>query len=424
MNLEAANVLLGVLGNAVRFYAIKRLIELFLGKNNNCWKYTWVLYVAACCYTSAVYEIFKSPVWNIFSNLTGLLLVTFPYKTKLSRKMFFVFLIYIINGAVDGVIVFSFTRYVTGESFNQIYECITSLVILLITFILEKTVQTERKIELPLFYVMILGAVPAASIACVYYLALTETERRQTVVVVSSLILLVNMIIFYLYNALAQFYSEKIEKQMFEQMVNVYEYQLDIVQKSQEQINALRHDMKHHIIELSSMIKEKENPEAIAYLEDMRKFMLNPQEYVSTGNREIDGILNYLLKDADKTLEHVNINIRMPEKIYEKDFEICVILGNLVDNAIREARKSEEKYLEIDIQTKKGILLIFIENSYSGEVIEQDNQFKTSQKGIAIHGIGLENVKQRVEETGGEIYIDYGNHRFKVKVLLYLTGIK
>ena len=138
---------------------------------------------------------------------------------------------------------------------------------------------------------------------------------------------------------------------MFEQMVNVYEYQLDIVQKSQEQINALRHDMKHHIIELSSMIKEKENPEAIAYLEDMRKFMLNPQEYVSTGNREIDGILNYLLKDADKTLEHVNINIRMPEKIYEKDFEICVILGNLVDNAIREARKSEEKYLEIDIQT-------------------------------------------------------------------------
>ena len=43
---------------------------------------------------------------------------------------------------------------------------------------------------------------------------------------------------------------------------------------------------------------------------------------------------------------------------------------------------------------------------------------------IAVHGIGLENVKKMVEANGGEISINYENNRFKVEVLLYLSNIK
>ena len=41
---------------------------------------------------------------------------------------------------------------------------------------------------------------------------------------------------------------------------------------------------------------------------------------------------------------------------------------------------------------------------------------------MAIHGIGLGNVKKIVERNGGEMKIDYTNNRFKVKVLLYLSN--
>ena len=204
-------------------------------------------------------------------------------------------------------------------------------------------------------------------------------------------------------------------------MVEVYAYQLNLVQESQERVNALRHDMKHHIIELSSMVRE--NPEAMQYLLEMRKFMLNPKECVATGNKEIDGVLNYLLQNVDKELEHVDIKLNIPENASWIDFNVCVILGNLVDNAIREARKSEEKYLKIKIDSKKGIMLINVENSYSGEINEKDNKFKTSQKDSAIHGVGLENVKKIVELNGGEMSIDYEKNYFKVQVLLYLSNI-
>ena len=427
MDLVMANMLLGVLANAVRFYAIKRFITLFFVNDKCRWNHTWILYVVACCYTSLIYELFKSPAWNVLANLSGLFLVTFPYKVKALKKFFLILIIYIVNIAVDGIVVFSFTKYVLGEPFNQVYGCVTSLIILLISIVLEKTVLPEKDIQLPAFYGVILGIVPVVSILCIYSLTVIEIEQEQVRIIVSSFsswILLVNIVIFYLYNALKQFYSEKIEKKMFEQMVEVYSYQLDIVQESQERVNALRHDMKHHIIELSSMIKKEDYPEVIRYLKNMEKFMLNPKEHATTGNKAFDGVLNYLLQDVEESLDCVNIKISIPEKNHWKDFSICVILGNLIDNAVREASKSEEKFLEINVQSKKGIILIYIENSYTGEIVEQENKFKTSQKMIAVHGIGLENVKKMVEANGGEISINYENNRFKVEVLLYLSNIK
>ncbi|MGN0263675.1 MAG: sensor histidine kinase [Oliverpabstia sp.] len=421
MNLGMANTLLGLFANGVRFYAIKRFIDIFLSKEECRWKYNWGLYCVACCWTSFIYELFKSPTWNVLANLAGLMLVIFPYKVNRSRKFLLIFMIYIVNVLVDSIVVLPFAKYIVGKPFNQVYECVTSLIILLIAFILEKTISIEHDTNLPILYRIILGLVPIISIVYIYYMGMTASRLKITVFVVSSGTLFINILIFYLYDSLVRFYSVCIEKKVFEQMVEVYAYQLNLVQESQERVNALRHDMKHHIIELSSMVRE--NPEAMQYLLEMRKFMLNPKECVATGNKEIDGVLNYLLQNVDKELEHVDIKLNIPENASWIDFNVCVILGNLVDNAIREARKSEEKYLKIKIDSKKGIMLINVENSYSGEINEKDNKFKTSQKDSAIHGVGLENVKKIVELNGGEMSIDYEKNYFKVQVLLYLSNI-
>ena len=101
-----------------------------------------------------------------------------------------------------------------------------------------------------------------------------------------------------------------------------------------------------------------------------------------------------------------------------------MILGNLVDNAVREASKSKEKLLTIKMQIKQEVLLIFIENSYSGKILEKRNGLQTTQPELAIHGIGLENVKKVVIANGGEIKIDYTSTRFCVQVLLYMSRIK
>ena len=44
--------------------------------------------------------------------------------------------------------------------------------------------------------------------------------------------------------------------------------------------------------------------------------MLNPKEYSTTGNQEIDGVLNYMLQKANETLNQVDVQINIPEDLY------------------------------------------------------------------------------------------------------------
>ncbi len=182
------------------------------------------------------------------------------------------------------------------------------------------------------------------------------------------------------------------EKQMLEQSIQIYRHQLDVIKESQERVNELRHDMKHHMVELKEMAKEV-GGQLVQYLDDMKKFMLNPAEKVSSGNQDVDGILNYLLKDVDQILDQADIQVQIPSKLYEKSFDICVILGNLVENALQAARASEEKYLLVRLQ-ERGILMLVVENSYSGEIKREHSRFRTSKENVSTHGFGLESVKK------------------------------
>lgn len=424
MTLETINFIIVLLANGIRFYSIKHFICIFVRKEKCEWRHITVLYVAAWGLTSIIHYLFSSPALNICSNVAGLFLLLLPYRMSWIKKLLSVFVIYVVNALVEGIVILSFTKYAAGQPVNQIYECVTSLLLLFIAIVLERTTVSEKDTALPLLNMAALVTVPVISIGCMYCLFMTIHERKAAVVLTSATLLFINILIFYLYDSLLKFYSERIEKRVFEQMIEVYAYQLDIARESEERVRALRHDIKHHMIELLALARKDRNMDMVNYLHDMQKFMLNPAEHASTGNKEIDGVLNYLLQKADDTLEQVDIKINIPKQFCFNCFNVCVILGNLVDNAVREAGNSEEKYLSVNIRTKQEVLLIFIENSYSGAIIEKKNKIRTTQKDLAIYGIGLDNVKKIVAATGGDMKIEYSEHRFCVQVLLYLSRIR
>ena len=61
----------------------------------------------------------------------------------------------------------------------------------------------------------------------------------------------------------------------------------------------------------------------------------------------------------------------------------------------------------IKTTVKQAVLFIEIKNSYSGKIIEKRDKLYTTQKELAIHGIGLENVKKVVADQDGDIQIVY-----------------
>ena len=53
------------------------------------------------------------------------------------------------------------------------------------------------------------------------------------------------------------------KEQIFQQMIDVYAFQLDVARESDNRVKALRHDMKHHIVEIASLARQNKTQELI-----------------------------------------------------------------------------------------------------------------------------------------------------------------
>ena len=66
-----------------------------------------------------------------------------------------------------------------------------------------------------------------------------------------------------------------------------------------------------------------------------------------------------------------SVDICIPMIIPFKGADISLVLGNLLENAVEAAQKAErEKYIKVRIKYDKNNLLLFVANSYNGNLIK------------------------------------------------------
>lgn len=418
-------MILGVIANVLRTYAIYRFIGLFyFSKTENKWIKSGV-YVLFVILTSGGYYLLNNQYVNIFTNLVGLVLIVSTYQGSIKKNVLSIISIYSVNVVIESL-VFSIikTNGKSSDILESVNECIVSIGILLFVVVLEKTrAIKEKEFQIRSSLWLWLISVPVISIVIILLMLNSTGLGERNIEIEIAGILVINLAIFYLYGAVQDYYRQKIEKEEFFNRMEIYANQLDIMKNSYQKIKELRHDMRHHLGELKYLANTNEKKQLLAYIEDMELHMINTEEYVSSGNKEIDGTLNYLLQTAKKKLKEVDVSVSIPENLEIHNYLFNVILGNLLENAIAAAVKTERKYLKIHIKLKQNVIYIVVENSYNGEVKIKDNKIMTSKKDKKIHGIGLESVKRMVEEMNGMLDIQWKESVFTVNSIFYLEEI-
>ena len=167
------------------------------------------------------------------------------------------------------------------------------------------------------------------------------------------------------------------------------------------------------------MVGNQNNEEIQKYIQDMGEYMQNQSELVSCGNKNLDSLLNYLLGQAKKKLNHVEYEVQVPSDLCISAFDLNMILGNLIENAIEAAEQTKDKWTSVDIYYEKGMLSMEIKNSFQHELDVEKNKLLSTKEEKG-HGIGLANVRKMVEKYQGFMDISNTNQIFTVKVMLYL----
>lgn len=419
------DIFLGVLANILRTYAIGQFMELlYIEKEITRYKKVLV-YCLFIILTSGGYYLFQNMFVNIFTNILGLFMITFLYKGSVLKNCLLVFCIYSVNVIVESLV---FSLLSTGNSYNELEksakECITSIGIFICVIFLEKTKAVNNKVfrmSFSLWFALL--CIPIISIIIIVYLSSGRVVSVYDTKLEVGGILAINMAIFYLYGALQDYYKQKTEREEFLNSLKIYSNQLDVMKVSYQKMRQLSHDMKHHICELKYLANNSDMSALIKYLDEMESHMTNSYEYVSSGNKDLDGTINYLLQTANQVLKHVEVHIAFPENLEIHNFTLNIILGNLLENAIRAASETDKKFLFVDIKVKQGILYIQIENSFNNKLKIRGNKLITTKENEAEHGIGLKSVESVIEEMEGTMNIEWGEDIFKVSVMLFVDSM-
>lgn len=404
-----------VAANMFRIYLVYRFMNIFFDVSRVERKKEICIYTIYFAVNSWLYIEFHTAWINVANTLVGMILLSFIYTKSLKRGFYVASLVYILNMVCDVVSTVPFVKYTEGKNTDQILFVAGDFLFLICELLVEKIVDTKAEVEHQKFPLIL---VPICSVAIVFFMAYSGNELNMEIVVVSMGLLLINFLVLYLYNVLLRALMQSYENEMLNQKLQMYANQLDIITQNEKQIAALRHDLKHHLNELKLLAMQDEGEKIQNYIESMEEFIQNPDEIISSGNTEIDSLLNYMLKRGQKELKEVDVKVQLPEDM-SHSYDINVILGNLLENAIEASAMTEDKILRGNISLKQNILKIRIENSYNNNLKKGKSGYITTKPDKRHHGIGLKNVQRVVEKYNGLMEITE-NDLFCVKIIMYM----
>lgn len=184
----------------------------------------------------------------------------------------------------------------------------------------------------------------------------------------------------------------------------------------------LSHDLKNHINLLYQLMEREEYERVVTYMEKLRVPVKEMEEMFCSGNRIIDLVLNDKKGvAADKNI-NLTIEINHIGVLPIADQDICVIMTNLLDNAIEACAhiESGEKWIHVIMKRDGNIFQICIENSFQDTIIQKNGNLISNKADNKRHGIGIESVKYVADKYHGDIKQEIRAGIFCCSMVLFL----
>lgn len=408
-----------LIANILRTALLKKILDYFLLVRDLGQRVIKVIYIIYYLVVSVAYCVFQVSVLYELCSLAGIFIVTVLYQDTWKKKLWVSFAFLCMDMGCTLVVHFIFL------DIGEMQQPAVSVLLLLIctTFASHisssadsKSIVFDRKQMTMLILIPVLSVMAFASM-------MYSSMIGGITTFLCAVIVILNLCVLYLYRILSENYVKLREQDIYKQQVFAYQNQLEVIIESQNRIRALKHDMKNHILTVQRLAQKKQQEELLKYLESMQEFMTNPSEHVYTKNEALDSLLNYKIQKAEERLEKIETDIVIPERMKLHSFDLNVVLGNLLDNAIAASEQTEEKSLKLKMRMEKGILFLYLVNSCKGISEGVCDVKKMSEKSSDGHGMGLSNVKRIIEKYHGELEMNCENQHMITEVLLYVKEL-
>lgn len=360
----------------------------------------------------------QSVYLRLFIQVVGLLLLSLFYQGSILRHILGMTIFVGFSIIAEGIAEVSASIMNIEQKQEEVIILLFLVEIFMFILVLIARVFTQKSEDIPVRYQLGYLLVPLLSIVVINGMISQKPTLSWLIGLFS--ILVINMVAFYLLNALTRFIMEKNRKQQMEHQIQIQKEKYKQLSESFIQGNRLIHDVnKHHRILKGYLLASKQQ-EALNYIDKIDSSFRNLYSSVNTGNIVIDSILGRFKEQLENANcnQTITINIDKNRRLIE-DYDLVVILGNITDNileAINLSEVSESKIpnVEVKIETTKTAFILYTKNT----VFEK----KRKKKDKWFHGLGLHNVTETVEKYGGSVIINAEKDSFETMIQVPLQG--
>ena len=350
------------------------------------------------------------------------------------KKLIWILVINLLGMIAETVIgyIFIFANVEISQT-EVLASFISEIMLLMILMGLKISNHSRSKRDMLLKYWCILFCMSVGSIFVLYTIIFLYTKIEDKSVTVfdmifSAFVLKINFFALHIYENLLDRIGTQKQQIIFDKQIQLYKKQILEQEESNLNIRNIRHDIKNHLI----CIKECMDRNDLEYAKKYIHELLNGENYLkinsimNSGNIVVDALVNYKYIEMQRLKIELETHIEIPYKMEFNDADICVILGNCLDNSIEAVSMIENlqlKKISIELIYRKNNLLLKIMNPYNGILkCGARGEYITTKENAKNHGVGLKSVKKAVQKYNGLVEINSENGIFQVQILLYASS--
>ena len=225
--------------------------------------------------------------------------------------------------------------------------------------------------------------------------------RLLTIYLVLSLLTLGLLHLFYLlFYLMAQELNANAGLRRENQFLQMQTAQYETLRSAIDETRRARHDLRHHFATLSALADR-------GAWEDLRRYLSEAAADVPADelnlceNQAVDGVAGRYSALSRQSGVPFTCRLDLPPALPVPEMDVCVVLQNLLENALEASRKLEKgRYIRLRAALHgDNLVLITVENAYGGPLEEREGALLSTQRPGA--GLGLQSVAHIAEKGGG-----------------------
>lgn len=234
------------------------------------------------------------------------------------------------------------------------------------------------------------------------------------------MIMLINLFTFNLYEKIRQAAERKIREEVLRDQMEYYVRQYKESSIMWSELSEFRHNIVERYLVGQTLAEQKNYDGLKDFFANSLEKLLGGRKISNTGNIYFDSIINYKSAIAEQDQIFIQTDLWIPADAEIEAEELCICLGNLLDNAIEASRTlTEDRVIDLKIKVDGKNMIMVVSNNYTEARKREGTRYLTTKSKKEEHGLGLDIVRKIARKHDGEVMIEDTGSNFTVTVLLY-----